>query len=73
MRLRLQPVKSSAAEAKTVAQKARIQVPFGGKMVSLLSKKKKKKKVLLLTQTMSVRANSGNGGMGSNTSFICTE
>lgn len=31
MRLHLQPVKSSAAEAKTVAQRAQIHAPFGGK------------------------------------------
>lgn len=30
-RLRVQPVKSSMAEAKTVPQKARIHVSFGGK------------------------------------------
>lgn len=72
MWLRLQPVKSSAAEAKTEAQKTRIHAPFWGGEDGF-TPVKKKKVFFLLTQTVFVRANSGNGGTGSDTSFICTK
>lgn len=69
MRLRVQPVKSSVAEAKTVPQKARIHVSFGGKDGFTPVKKR----FFYWYKPCLVEPIQEMVEGGSDTSFICTE
>lgn len=64
-------VSSQWNQAKTVAQIGLTPCTFLGGRWFHSCQKKNSKEVLFLTETMTVRASSGNGGTGSNTWFIC--